>query len=57
MSEIVRTGLIDISLACSIEKSYGFAGLGVVPQVFGPESDLQNAVRLQLGSGRRIIQA
>ena len=48
--KIVKTGLIGISLARSIEKSYGFASLGIVPEVFGPESATQDVVRLQLRS-------
>src|SRR5208337_154572 len=34
-----QTGLIGISLACSICKLYGFVSFGIVPEVFGPESD------------------
>jgi hypothetical protein len=37
--ETAKTSLIDISLACSIVKSYSFAGFGVVQEVFRAESD------------------
>ncbi len=36
--KIVKTSLIDVSLARSIGKSYDFASLGIVPEVFGPGS-------------------
>jgi hypothetical protein len=32
--ETGKISLIDISLACSIVKSHGFAGYGVVPEAF-----------------------
>ena len=32
--EIAKTSLIDLSLACSIEKLYCFADFGVVREVF-----------------------
>jgi len=50
VSKIARNGLIDISLACSVEKSYALETLGFVPEVFPPKSNPQNAVRPQLGS-------
>ena len=37
--ETAETGLIHLSLACWIMKSYGFVGFKVVAEVFGPESD------------------
>ncbi len=37
-SEIAKTSLIGLSLAPSIAKLYGFAGLRVFPEVFGAES-------------------
>ena len=37
--KVVKTTLIDLSLACSIGKSYGFARFGVVQEVFRAEPD------------------
>ncbi len=41
--EIAKTGLIDISLACSIGKSYGFYGFRVVAEVFQAKIRFQYA--------------
>jgi|GEM_PF-5861867 hypothetical protein len=37
--KLKKTSLIDLSLACSIAKLYGFAGNGVVLEVFRTASD------------------
>jgi hypothetical protein len=37
--EFAKTSPTEIPLACSIGKSYGFAGFGVVPEVFVADSD------------------
>ena len=39
VSEIAKTSLIDLSLACSVATLYGFTGFGVVQEVFSGESD------------------
>jgi hypothetical protein len=39
--QITKTSPVDISLACSIGKSYRFTSLGIVSEVSGPESNLQ----------------
>ena len=44
--EIAKTALMDLSLACSIGKSYGFAGAGVASKVIRAEIESQNAVRM-----------
>jgi hypothetical protein len=44
--EIAKTGLMDLSLACSIGESYGFAGAGVASQVVQAKIQSQNAVRM-----------
>lgn len=42
--EIAKTSLIDLSLACSIGKSYGFEGFDVVREVFSSRTRPENAV-------------
>jgi len=42
---IAKTGLIHLSLAYSIGKSYGLAAFGVVPEVFSGRIGTGNAVR------------
>jgi len=44
--KIAKTSLINISLECSIGKSYGFTGFGVVPKVFQGIIQPQNEVRI-----------
>jgi hypothetical protein len=44
--EMAKDGLMDISLACSIEESYGFAGFGVAWEVIRAKIQSRNAVRM-----------
>ena len=56
--EVAKTSLIDPSLACSIAKLYGFAGLEVVPKVFSRGIRPENAVWMRSGLDalfRRIL--
>jgi hypothetical protein len=44
--EIAKAGLIDLMLTYSIGKLYGFAGFGVVQEVFPGRIRPENAVRM-----------
>lgn len=44
---IAKTGLMDISLACSIGESYGFADSGVASELVRAEIRSRNAVRMR----------
>jgi hypothetical protein len=52
-AEAGKTGLIDLWLACPIEKLYGFEGLGVVQEAFQGRIGLENAVWMVGGSFTR----
>jgi universal stress protein A len=60
LPETAKTGLIDLSLASLIGKSYSFVGFGAVPEVSGPESDPQkcgsDSVDSQVDALFRIIE-
>jgi hypothetical protein len=53
-AEAGKTGLIDLWLACPIEKLYGFEGLGVVQEAFQGRIGPENAVRM-VGAALRVI--